>query len=1803
MSDPHDPGTVDLRAELEKRRTWFYECQLRGLNTQSFRDIATPGPQVAPGDPFPDRRIELISEHLYSWGFPAGQFGTLKDLGPVYLDSQEAVWTADEHTRRNAFSSTLIGDIDNWLGYKAGTRLAAAATDLKVKFEKSRFASISGPAGDLDPDLVTFARFGPGVDYGSMGRAVSRAKLAETRPWLIPELYNGKNVDTRPVDKWIENLELFIAAYESELAIAVGGVAGVPVPGDPTEGDAYRDWIKFLMDVAPARDVADALKARMFTSIPTADGKSTTFKYDVIQIETNGYPMGAADRFPFSPGVGYWCGVFKGSLGEVYVSKANSDMGLCSILRVIYQLGTLPAGLGADADLAWRRRQPPGAEFDAFFAQKANDDALKNDATLARRLQVAQAKLRVILEEAAVHPRVAPPTFSPLAQEVVRQGVRAFKFWMDEPFRPSDNSELQKARGDTGIAKDDEITSDMEYWSENHYIMFASSEYLAGQLWEQDQFQPAKEFLGDPKQGILTGQQRKERGRARVLRWLNNRLMFGWTEFNSSGYYREHLWSILNLADFALDQEVREKARMAVDLLLFDVARYLHKGTMGAAGGRSQFKSHSSGWDNALCDAVEIAWGPRGIFGDVDSQIGMALATSTYQVPDVLLEIGSRPPGRWTDRSRVSITFEEAPKYGIGYSQKTDQRDSVWLGYLPKRQRFFAFMQQVNDEIARTHTGYGAAENDIVFWWGTSAWFNHQVVRGTFNAVNKYGLQNTGIFGTALPGLIKLVAAYEKTKHGLIGGLIGSFAGPVGTVAGAAIGFFEDDLFGNDLEEAAGDDLSVLLEGSTRTRANILTFRTPDVMLSSIQNWRAGQFNFQSCVHQASIHPALSVFTTGAFDDVNISDLTAAIGGSLLGAAIAVGLSVVTGGAGAVLIAGLAVAGAAAAVIANEAALKGKKQIANDEDGPGWWTGYWALPMVVQHDSASIIIYDFHEIQTLLSDTRSHVWFPKDGFDSVEERRTSAYDNADFPLLDIGHIGKKGFWLFGKVIHPAVGQAEPGEGYIGVFSNNHPQWLDQGSDFYKQKLDAVARQPFDDGMGNLKKLLDDIEDGDSGSAGRDAVKAAVDKAVVATYIDGISAQAWKDAANAILDASTDPQVKANLPNAKAIAGVEVDLEIQQRVWPDPLPRDYFADRDWSVDGKNIWILQVGSKQEFGEYQTFKDRVSQARVHISDNGDQECSYDIPQPDGSSRRLTVDYGDGGQFQLDGGPFQTDRYPRFENPFVRGGRVEWGQREYVLDYNGKTLLHDISEFSQPVRQDPAPSATSDDRNTVRALLIFLRTGDENMDTWTVATADVQLGCVQGTLGQVVAAGPVADNTDHDAEWIFLDAPAVRAPDMTLTLEHPAASVVGNDQPHWKISFTLRALMGDRALRDCALSFSSFEFVDEKRKSPAFPFSIPLEEWRPWDMVSDDKPLNWWTIAQPPTFDTSYQDGVDLIGRDAAGALWHWRLRSCRNEELGWFALPSGGSGGPDLTASPLQAAAATTSTGGPRVIVQSAGRLFVTWPSAPEWWHVGWQPLDVFIRPDGALGFPDPSSPAIPIDVAPTSPVAALPSASWPYGIEILVVGADGHIYSHPNWWPLSTDPWRKIDVVGFALKAGQDLVMAGDRLLVLADDGELWGTTIDHSSRLLVPAWELLSPPGVAVAQVIATSDSDGTCQVMFASPEGHLTALTYQTEIPTPWVALDLPGTTLAPGSTLAATVPSTGSARFLAVGADGRIYDVTCDAAAGWAASPAWSAVEADAQGFTPMALGRLAAISRIKGQVEVLTQADDQRLWRAWWS
>ena len=269
-----------------------------------------------------------------------------------------------------------------------------------------------------------------------------------------------------------------------------------------------------------------------------------------------------------------------------------------------------------------------------------------------------------------------------------------------------------------------------------------------------------------------------------------------------------------------------------------------------------------------------------------------------------------------------------------------------------------------------------------------------------------------------------------------------------------------------------------------------------------------------------------------------------------------------------------AIGGGIGAVVAKNEEPAGHQPSEPDhDDGPDWWTGYWALPRVVQHGGAVIMLSEFHDIQDFLAETGSHAWFPKSGFDRVVERRTSAYDDANFPLLDIGHIGPKGFWLFGKVVHPVPegSTAEPEEGYVGVFSNKRPEWLTNESDPYDHRLEERIEKDGDDRI-------------------------------------------WKDAP------------------------------------------DLFADKDWYVNGKNIWIVQVGSRTEFGSFETFMDRVSSARVHVDDTGDLECTYDVPRPGGGSDRLRLTNGDDAGVRAQR-PAAGDRpVPALREPFrpQRGGRV---------------------------------------------------------------------------------------------------------------------------------------------------------------------------------------------------------------------------------------------------------------------------------------------------------------------------------------------------------------------------------------------------------------------------------------------------------------------------------------------------------------------------------------------------------------------
>ncbi|PXX58758.1 hypothetical protein DFR70_11393 [Nocardia tenerifensis] len=1762
MADEH----IDLRAEAAKRRDWFFETQLRGFNLQTFRNIARETKDL---DEL--QLLELFStSSLVPVGLPGPGRGPRGERPRVYLDSHQPVWDADEHTRRQAFGGAYIGRLGDWLEFRDPQLLRDRNAVLAKDFEQERFGSALEKSplylyrrkrattvpipknwvpGQLFDPLKGEAPYdGDRSATDNTGQAISRAFVAEAKPWLIPELYHPAHrapkapagtpefAPLQPSVRWLEDLEKFLADFEAELRIVVGGAVDQRFPfADNDSGKRdYRGAINEALRLTTTGDAAGRVQAQFLSTVEVLDDKRVprpAYRFG-IRIGTAGRQVDDVEKYPHSEMVKYWLRVVDNPVKEVFANKENSDMGLCHLIRMVYLFGTLPAKLAGGDKPPWRRRPDLDTEtFDEFFAHRAADDGIAGDTEVLARLRAAQEKLRIVLAESRAVPNSAAVTFSPIAQEVLRKAIHHYKFWLDEPLHAVQNAAFQKVRGDLGYDTENE----MEYWSENHYIMFASSEYLAGQLWEADEFQPAGSLLGGNKEGVLTGKQRRERGKARVLRWLNHRILFGWTEFNSSGYYREHLWSVLNLVDFALDEEVREKAKIAADLLLFDIARFTHKGAMGAPGGRSQLSSKASGWDNAAGDAVEILFGTRGLFTDGDSEIGAALASSTYEIPEVLLEIAAHPPETgFIDRSRVSITFDEAHRYGLWFSQRLDEIDSYREGYAPKLEKYSRFVRENFEEIEAAHPGsYDRNDDSTVFWWGASVFLNKQVVKGTLAAVDKFGLDQSGVF-KQLANLVGTLLPKVKSGgfFGLIGGLVG---GVYGAVAGIVLGA----LFNTSDAEDIADDLSIFLEGSSRTRANIMTYRNPDIMLSSLQNFRAGQTNFQSNVNQATVNGTLNVFTTSGLVNLDVSPVVAGLGGALAGGFTGAVADTVLGVGG--FKPALAALGGVGAVIANEKAGHVNPFAASSDgvDGLHWWTGYFALPMVVQYGAASIIAYDFHGIQDDLADCGSHVFFPKSGFDAVEELRCSAYDDANnslFEAFDVFHYGPKGFWVFGKYVHaePGVAAADRRESYIGVFSNQHPTWLSRQEDevdVYNKAVEAVGKEPIE----ALREQLADEKDIDKG-------------------ID-----------------------------------LKRRLREQERIWGEPLPRDYFADRDWHHDGKNIWIVQVGNKAEFGDFERFKQRVSSARVHLDDTGDMECTYHMPTPDGGSQALVLKYGDGGEFHYGNAPLPTDLYPRFENPFVRGGRVEWGQRSYVLEYRGKRLLHNLHDFRKPVRTEEV-SATDADK--VLGLVIHVRTKDEDMDEKTLGTATVRIGCTEVTKEQIIAVGPVDDDTSHDTEWIFFDTgPVDAAPDMTIDVGHRAFGD-GDDEADWNMGFTLQALMGDHSLRDCTVTFDSSDFDEDVRDTGRLPFSIRTGRWRPWEPVPDSVFQGSLTQAVRPPFDKYYYDHCDLFLAAPDQPLRHRRLDSCLTAPPHFAEIPNQ-QGGTRFTPT-CSVRGVSRFPGHLVAAVLDEGKLFFS--SVVD--KAGtWGP---WIREE-------PSYFGAAVPLASPGTLYAGPSSSLD-GVEVVAPGADGHLYIQLDWrtgpsFDLShlgeAGGWLKITVEGFTLRRDGDIVLDDDRLLVLDTDGALWAKTIIRSTTFpqITPWTKVTDGQSLRTFTLAATT---GGTRVLATASDGRIWDGTFDGNNPPRWTPLDLPGGAPVPdGAGTACATPYPDRLDVVAVAADGIVRTAIWTKAGGWAS---WTPVVPGDQGpkappHTPI------LVHRVQRQLELLIRTEDRNLVRTWWS
>jgi hypothetical protein len=233
--------------------------------------------------------------------------------------------------------------------------------------------------------------------------------------------------------------------------------------------------------------------------------------------------------------------------------------------------------------------------------------------------------------------RESPLLPSSLLEEI-ESCVLDFKYWWEEP------------------GKDGRC-----YHTENHQIIFHMDELLAGQLY------PDKEFSNDGK----TGKEHVEHALPLIRRWIDFRVRFGFSEWLSNCYFDHDLMALANLRDFAEAPDIRAKAEMSMDLLLFEIALHSHRGVFSSTHGRTSSRMIKSGRGEHTASICKLMFG-MGIFNEPDSLGTVSLATSGYRCPPVVEKIAADLDRPILCKERHSLDIEDAPKHGLSYDKVED---------------------------------------------------------------------------------------------------------------------------------------------------------------------------------------------------------------------------------------------------------------------------------------------------------------------------------------------------------------------------------------------------------------------------------------------------------------------------------------------------------------------------------------------------------------------------------------------------------------------------------------------------------------------------------------------------------------------------------------------------------------------------------------------------------------------------------------------------------------------------------------------------------------------------------------------------------------------------------------------------------------------------------------------------------------------------------------------------------------------------------------------------------------------------
>ena len=239
-------------------------------------------------------------------------------------------------------------------------------------------------------------------------------------------------------------------------------------------------------------------------------------------------------------------------------------------------------------------------------------------------------------------------------KEEIKRCLTGFKYWMDQ----------YDGRKDS-----------MCHWSENHQILFAVTEYLAGNEWKDAEFADGK-----------SGSEHVLMAKERIEAWMYQRYYYGFNEYYSNNYYPEDIAPMANFIQFAAKEDADMVNRMCIvmDIIWIDIATQSYKYVDGSgnvqyafvsASGRMYMDNKSSDdTGNRLRPYINLVLENGDDYKTVSNRFFVCFrrmyearvnGEPLYRLPDVIKEIFNDTAEKQIVKSSNGITISELVSDGL----------------------------------------------------------------------------------------------------------------------------------------------------------------------------------------------------------------------------------------------------------------------------------------------------------------------------------------------------------------------------------------------------------------------------------------------------------------------------------------------------------------------------------------------------------------------------------------------------------------------------------------------------------------------------------------------------------------------------------------------------------------------------------------------------------------------------------------------------------------------------------------------------------------------------------------------------------------------------------------------------------------------------------------------------------------------------------------------------------------------------------------------------------------------------------